>query len=574
MLQTSPPSAPASRAVPAAESSRALAALGPLLAWPDAPDAFRGRWYEYVGEGDPLADEADRATGDLEGLPLRAGLGFEVAGALGKVTPEWIEAQVESAILQSAPERVMSELAAAGRTDDLIFAPPAPAAELRVPGLSFRPLVAAVDTDARRLARDPLQEEHRARTLVMADERGRALNRPIALALADEVGERLRLEQDPGLDDKGRKRLDELVRDHRRRQRYAAGFALAVKRLSPSRRVHTALLAKAFEAVAGLDKIPFRRGPSEYMTAELLATMAVEFYRALEDPGHVVTLLMLTFPVKNSSGLRTNVATEAADFGEILMLAQFRRLLQFLRELGLPNVRFACLTDGIVYTRYLGPYSRTLPLFYRENVRQFRNALGLAGRVLIVDAENLLLRIPGFDAALGHVRGALDRAERERPRVRAKIDSLIRSFLFHIRGTDEDVELLAKVVNACLSGRELATPGQRAEQRRIWEKAATDARWYAAHLLLMSALDVVRNLVAAPFIRATVHPKPGQFAPAPVNVRDFTDLPYHRKPLLRAGLNPLNLDTYYGVNLWADRHLNFVDVYVGENRSPLLGVKL
>jgi len=73
-------------------------------------------------------------------------------------------------------------------------------------------------------------------------------------------------------------------------------------------------------------------------------------------------------------------------------------------------------------------------------------------------------------------------------------------------------------------------------------------------------------------LRATVHPKPGQFAPAPVNVRDFTDLPYHRKPLLKAGASPLNLDTYLGVNLWSHPGLRFVDVRVGGNRDPFLGV--
>src|SRR5919197_5460139 len=211
--------------VPGAEAALALAALAPLMAWPDAPDAFRGRWYEYVGEGDPLADEADRASRDFEGLALRPGLGFDVETALAKVTSDWIEAQVESAILQSAPERAMSELAATGRTEDLIFAPPAPVAELRVPGLTLRPLVAAVDTDARRLARDPLQEEHRARALVLADERGRTSNQPIARVLAEEIGERVRLEQSGDLDDKRQKRLDELMRDHRRGRRSEIGRA-------------------------------------------------------------------------------------------------------------------------------------------------------------------------------------------------------------------------------------------------------------------------------------------------------------------------------------------------------------
>lgn len=560
------------------ESMLTLKLLGPLLAPPAAPDAFHGRQYEYVGVGDPLGDEADQATTDLEGLALRDSLGFDVDAALAKVTPDWIETQVESAILQSTPERVMAELTATGRAGDLIFPPPAPVDRVRVPALGFRPLVEAVDADARRLAKDPTQEEWRARALLAVDRHGRALNRDAAAAAAEEVGElgRLeRLERGEDLDVKARRRVEELERDHRRRLRYATAFALAARRLSRERtRVDAPRLFHAFNAVAGLDKKPFRRGPSEYLTPDLLATMAVEFYRALEDPEHVVSFLMLTFPLKNSSGLRTNTATEAADFGEVLMLAQLRRMLEFLRELGVPNVRFVCLTDGIVYGRYLGPYPRVLPVFYRENVRQFRSALGLDGRVLIVDAENLLRRIPEFDGALSRVRKVLAEAEQERPRVREKMLSLIRSFLFHIRGADEDLRLLAKVVNACLQGRELQNPGDRAEQRRIWNKAATDARWYAAHLLLMSALDVVRSLVAQSYIRATVHPKPGQFAPAPVNVRDFTDLPYHRKPLLRAGANPLNLDTYHGVNLWADPSLPFVDVYVGSNRSPFLGVRM
>ena len=555
------------------EAERAQELLSPLLSSPDAPDAFRGRLYEYVGAGDPLGDEADQATEDLEGLRLRDSLGIDIEAALAKVTTEWIETQVESAILQSTPERVLGEMAATGSAEALILPPPAPIARVRLPALTLRPLIEAVNADARRLAHDPSQQKVRARALIAVDHHGRPRNPTVALQIAEELGERLVLERLGDLDDRRRRRLEELARDHARRQRYVAAFALAARQIAHGQgSVSAPRLFHAFDVVAGLDKIPFRRGPSEYLTPPLLATMAVEFYRALQDPEHVVSFLMLTFPIKNSSGLRTNVATEAADLGEVLMLAQFRRLLEYLRELGLPNVRFICLTDGIVYGRYLGPYPRILPVFYRENVRQFRNALGLAGRVLIVDAEHLLRRIPQFDAALGRVRAVLDHAESESVLVRRKILSLIRSFLFHIRAHGEDIELLARIVNASLQGRELDAPGERAEQRRIWEKAAQDARWYAAHLLLMSALEVVRNLVDVPYIRATVHPKPGQFAPAPVNVRDFTDLPYHRKPLLRAGANPLNLDAYLGVNLWADPSLRFVDVYVGENRSPFLGV--
>jgi hypothetical protein len=59
-----------------------------------------------------------------------------------------------------------------------------------------------------------------------------------------------------------------------------------------------------------------------------------------------------------------------------------------------------------------------------------------------------------------------------------------------------------------------------------------------------------------------------------VNARDFNDLPYHRKPFLRSGANPLNLDTYIGANLWADPERRFVDVYVGPDRSPFLGVQV
>ena len=113
-----------------------------------------------------------------------------------------------------------------------------------------------------------------------------------------------------------------------------------------------------------------------------------------------------------------------------------------------------------------------------------------------------------------------------------------------------------------------------AEQRRIWEKATEDARWYAAHLIAMAALGGVGRLLRGSFIRATVHPKPGQYAPAPVNARDFNDLPYHRNPLLRAGASALNLDTYIGANLWADPRRRFVDVYIGTNQVPFLGIQL
>ena len=556
-------------------ADRARDALAPLIASPSAPDAFPGRAYECLGPGDPLREEAERATEDLESLPLHERTNLDVDTALAKVTTGWIEAQVEAAILQSSPERVLSELGAHGDTEELICPPPQPVAHLRVPGLTFQPLIDAVDANARRLAHDPAQRELRAQTLVATDGRGRVLDRAFARRLAYEVAERLELESAAALGDRARRRLEELARAHARRARYASAFALAARRLERAGKpIDAVRLAHAFDAVAGLDKIPFRRGPSEHLTPELLAVMALEFYRALADPEYVVSFLLLTFPFKNSSGLRTNVATEAADFGEVLMLLQLRRFLEFLSALGLRCVRFICLTDGIVYARYLNPGDPTPSLFYRENVRQFRNALGLAERVLIVDADQLLRRVPRFAEALVRVHAALARAEVERPRVRRKLLSLTRSFLFHLRTAGENPVLMARVVNACFRGHELSNPHERAEQRRLWERATTEARWYAAHLLLMSALDVVRALVAVPHIRATVHPKPGQFAPAPVNVRDFTDLPYHRKPLLRAGSDPLNLDTYVGANLWADPSLRFVDVYVGANRSPFLGVRL
>jgi hypothetical protein len=562
--------------VASGSEARALDTLLPLLAATDDTAALCGRPYEYIGPLDPLAEEVDRTSGELEGLRLRDRLALDVDQAMAGMTPEWIERQVESAILQSTPERQMAELAAAGRQGAaLISTPPLPVAQIRIPALTLTPLIRAVDADARRFAHDPAQQEFRARALLRVNAAGRPDNPALAATIAGELGEALGLDADGGADEKQRRRRDELARDHARRRRYARAFALAARGIERARRsVDAPRLYRAFDAVAGLDKAPFRRGPSEHLTAELLAKMAIEFYRALEDPAHCVSFLLLTFPIKNSSGLRTNTATEAADWGEVLMLAQLRRMLEFLAALGLPNVRVVCLTDGIVYSRYLGPYDRMQAVFYRENVRAFRDALGLAGRVLIVDAENLLLRVPDFDAALRRAHAAVERAERQSPAVQRKLTSLIRSFLFHVHAQGEDVDLLARIVNASLEGRELATPGERGEQRRIWAKAGADARWYAAHLLVMSALDVVQNLVDVPYIRATVHPKPGQFAPAPVNVRDFTDLPYHRKPILKAGANPVSLEAYAGVNLWAEGAMRFVDVYVGDNRSPFLGIRV
>src|SRR5262249_53902536 len=167
---------------PPSSSSHAAQAhqcLAPLLSSPDAPDAFYGRRYEDLGASDRLRAVADVATGDLEGLPLRAALDRDVDTVLAAITPQWIEDQVESAVLQSTPERVMAELATQGAAHDLIFTPPAAVAELRVPALTFRPLIEAVDADARRLAYDPAQEELRAQAL--------PLDRMVALRIPEEI---------------------------------------------------------------------------------------------------------------------------------------------------------------------------------------------------------------------------------------------------------------------------------------------------------------------------------------------------------------------------------------------------
>lgn len=557
-----------------AEARRALDSLRPLLPADEetATHAFRGRRYEYRGPQDPLRPEIERTTDDLEGLPVNDTCDVDPQRVLANITTAWIAELVEAAILQSAPERALAEPTVAGMP--LVHPPPAPIAHLRIPALALGTLIDAVDADARRLAFDSDQRLFRASALLATDLGGRPLNREAARRIAEDTGELVRFEATSRPDVAAQRRRDALVRDFGRRRRYASAFALAARRLSVGRRLELSVLYRAFDAVAGLDKAPFRRGPSEHLTPELLAQMGVEFYRSLTDPAYLVTFLLLTFPIKNSSGLRTNVSTEAADAGELLMLGQLRRLLEFLAALGLPNVRFVCLTDGIVYSRYLGPYDRLQAMYYRENVRQFRDALGLTDRVLIVDADPLLRRIPTFERLLCHAHSTLHHAEREYVTVQRKLLSLTRSFLFHIHTRDADPGLLAKIVNASLQGHVLDEPNESAEQRRIWSKAAEDARWYAAHLIVMAALGGVSNLLQGSVIRATVHPKAGQYAPAPVNARDFNDLPYHRKPLLRAGTSPLNLDTYIGANLWADPHRRFVDVYVGTNRVPFLGVQV
>jgi hypothetical protein len=556
------------------DERRALDSLAPLLALDGhtTSNPFRGRRYEYDGPRDLRRDHVERTTSDLEGLQIDDGGDIDAERAFSRITAAWIAELVEAAILQSAPERALTEPTGTGML--LVHPPPAPVTRLRVSALALGPLVDAVDADARRFAFDPDQQFFRASALLATGLDGRSLHREAARQIAGDVGELIRLEAQSSHSAATQRRHEALAREFARRCRYAAAFALAAGRLTIDGRIDFSKLYRAFDAVAGLDKAPFRRGPSEHLTPELLAHMGLEFYRGLADPTYQVTFLLLTFPIKNSSGLRTNVSTEAADAGELLMLAQLRRLLEFLAALGLPNVRFVCLTDGIVYSRYLGPYDRLQAIYYRENVRHFRDALGLANRVVIVDADPLLRRIPMFERLLHHAHTILERAERQYATVQRKLLSLTRSFLFHIHTRDADPVLLAKIVNASLQGRALTDVEESAEQQRIWSKATDDARWYAAHLIVMAALGGVGRLLRGSVIRATVHPKPGQYAPAPVNARDFNDLPYHRKPLLRAGTNPLNLDTYIGANLWADRQRRYVDVYVGTNRAPFLGVQL
>src|SRR5436309_14066095 len=93
-------------------ADRARDALAPLIASPSAPDAFPRRAYECLAPGDPLREEAERATEDLESLPLHERTNLVVGTALPKVTTGWTEAQVEAAFLQPRPEVVRRDLRA------------------------------------------------------------------------------------------------------------------------------------------------------------------------------------------------------------------------------------------------------------------------------------------------------------------------------------------------------------------------------------------------------------------------------------------------------------------------------
>ena len=212
------------------EVARARDTIHPLIAPAQARDAVHGRPYEYGGDEDDRRLEVDDTTAELEGLGLQDRLAVDVDTAMAQVDTPWIERQVEAAILQSAPERQLTELARAGLSGELICPPPTALAALRVPALTLHPLVSAVDGSAQRLAFDLDQQGFRARTLVAVDSAGRAADRACALAVAADVGDQLCFERECP-DDRSRGRLALLVREHARRRRYAAAYAIAARRL-------------------------------------------------------------------------------------------------------------------------------------------------------------------------------------------------------------------------------------------------------------------------------------------------------------------------------------------------------
>ncbi len=229
--------------------------------------------------------------------------------------------------------------------------------------------------------------------------------------------------------------------------------------------------------------------------------------------------LLPSFPFKDQNRFRTYSSASTVDIGEISFLARLHILALALYQVHPFGADVVVLSDGLLYAEIFG-VEESLARKYREQLRGFRNLLNIQGTVSILDLSEVIehLRMPGqvrsvFDDVRGEIANIIGVIATSDGPLRASFEVLKRGMKWNLNTRDTlahlDDEAAWMILN---ESEEMSVPeALRAEWQRVDVLAAEAAITYSSINLSLRQLNVLDTLFPGA-LRATVHPKRGQFA--------------------------------------------------------------
>ncbi len=228
------------------------------------------------------------------------------------------------------------------------------------------------------------------------------------------------------------------------------------------------------------------------------------------EAGTPLEFVLPSFPFKHRNPVK--VGRRSPDMAELLCLCQLREICLALGRVHEPGARFLIICDGLVYREMFG-VTRHEALAYRERVKQMIGQLGFEDTLGVADMEDLVeSRRELFDFVEERLRPVFAEWWSANPEDLRRA-SLISASAANVN-TSESVT--HDLVQMATKDAVLGPDGQNtlenfeAIREQTVDRAEQGAFEFALFLYILREIDLVGSCYPGA-VRATVHPKPGQW---------------------------------------------------------------
>ncbi|MET8267207.1 L-tyrosine/L-tryptophan isonitrile synthase family protein [Micromonospora arida] len=230
-------------------------------------------------------------------------------------------------------------------------------------------------------------------------------------------------------------------------------------------------------------------------------------------------LVLPSFPFKDQNRFRTSSNASTVDLGELALLVRLHVLGLALYQVHPFGADIVVLSDGLLYSDIFG-VDRGQALKYREQLRGFRNVLNIQGTVSILDLSDLIgrLRDPAtgdstFDDTVRGLRLKIATFKSADPALKDAYQTLKRGMKWNLNTRESlrhrsDSEAWLILTEG---DRRSIPPTLMSDWEAIEHRAEEAAEKYASTNIALRYHQLLERTFPGA-IRATVHPKPQQFA--------------------------------------------------------------
>lgn len=229
------------------------------------------------------------------------------------------------------------------------------------------------------------------------------------------------------------------------------------------------------------------------------------------DAGEPIVCVLPSFPFKLPNPAKTS--RRSPDMAELLCLRRLYELCHAVSLVYPPGMQFVIASDGEIYRRLCGVSAHEAAV-YSQITREMIKVMGASDRISYTDMPDLIAtRRDEFDHLSAALRPTLEQWWRRNPDDLRRL-SLIRNSMSNLNTSTHITQDLVQIATKNLIGVAGDDADLLEDLRRIRsqlaKRADESAFEFALLLYTLKELDIFRSCYPEA-LRATVHPKPGQW---------------------------------------------------------------